>query len=247
MAESPERAATAPSKKVPAGSNESLYFRLVLKGLGHDPRGFNLWKFLKRTGEGFKVGVFGRGAGAVYEVGESENWTSLFANDLNNGRFTAERPPALHRDALAVLRNVVSVLNDSGLKAGLELLNERVPHRFTAAYSLKEGVMRNVALVDKERSMDTFSLQAVPLTDSFCQFALRDGFFLTERSGSDERLVGHPYSGVVSSYVGVPIASGEGKLYGTLCHFDFADQQIEQEEFFLLQHVGLNLPSQLLT
>jgi GAF domain-containing protein len=246
MAETPDRTAPAPLQAVPGRYKEGLYFRLIVKGLGHDPRDFNLWKFLKRSGEGSKVGVFARGVGAVYEADESASWTSVFAEDLKNGRFSPERPPALQNYALRTLREVISSFEKYGLQAGLELLNQRVPHRFTAVYRLQGGVMRNVALVDKERSMDTFSLEAVPLTDSFCQFALKDGFFLTKCSGGDQRLAGHPYSGVVGSYVGVPIAAGEYRLYGTLCHFDFADQQIAMGEFLLLQHVALNMPLPLL-
>jgi len=218
----------------------------VVTGLGHDPRSFKFWKLLKRSAEGFKVGVFGRGAGAVYEVDEAESWTTRFAEDLRSGRFSGERPPALQKDRLAVLRNVVAAFEGAGLDAGLKLLNDRVPHRFTAVYRLENGMVRNVALVDKERSMDMFALQAVPLTDSFCQFALKDGFFVTECSGGDERLLGNPHRGIVGSYVGVPIGSGGNQLYGTLCHFDFSDRQIDQEEFFLLQYTALNLPARLL-
>jgi GAF domain-containing protein len=237
--------APAPLQAVPPTSREGLYFRLVVRGLGHEPSNFRFRRFFQRSSERFKVGVFGRGSGAVYDADESESWTSQFADDLRNGHFNAERPPALGKDKLTVLRQVIAAFEKTGFDGGLQILNERVPHRFTAMYRLDAGMMRNVSLVDKERSPDTFSLQAVPLEESFCQFALRDGFFLTTRSGSDERLADHPYSGVVGSYVGVPIASGENKLYGTLCHFDLGERQIADDEFFLMQHVALFLPRRL--
>lgn len=225
---------------------EGLYFRLVVRGLGHDPRNFNFRRFFKQSGEQFKVGVFGRGSGAVYDADESGSWTSQFAEDLRSGRFGMERPPALPKNQLVVLRRVLAAFENTGLDAGLHILNEHVPHRFTSLNRLDGGVVRNVALVDKERSISMSSLQAVPIEDSFCKFALRDGGFLTTGSGSDERLAGHPYSGMVGSYVGVPIASGEEQLYGTLCHYDFGETPLPQEEFFLLQHVALLLPRRLL-
>lgn len=245
MPDSTHDTAPAPLQAVPPWTREGLYFRLLIRALGHDPGNFSFQRFLWRSGERFRIGVFGRGSGAVYVADESESWTSQFAGDLKLGRFDAERQPVLRKDMLVVLRHVIAALEESGIDAVLKLLNERVPHRFTALYRLENGFMRNVALVDKERSTDTFSLQAVPLTDSFCQFALRDGFFVTTASGSDERLVGHPYSGVVGSYVGVPISFVEYKLYGTLCHFDFVDQQIDPDEFILMQHVALSLPQRL--
>ena len=235
----------SPSLIEPKGSQD-LYFRLVVRGLGYDPKAFKWWKFVKRGGQGLKVAVFGRGSGAVYEADESDTWTSLFAEDLRGGRFSAERPPALDRQRAVVLQQVLAAFEASGLTGGLQLLNDRVPHRFSAVYRVAHGVMRNVALVDKERSLDTFALEAVPLTDSFCQFALKDGFFITNQSGSDARLVDHPYSGKVGCYVGVPLSVADQKLYGTICHFDFTPQRIDQEEFFLLQHVALKLPRGLL-
>jgi GAF domain-containing protein len=242
MPESANNAAPAPLQAVPPAAREGLYFRLLIRALGHDPSNFSFQRFLRRSGLRSKIEVFGRSSGAVYEADESGSWTSEFAADLKTGRFDAERPPVLRKDMLVVLRHVIATLEESGLDAGLKLLNEAVPHRFTALYRLDSGVMRNVALVDKERNTDSFALQAVPLTDSFCQFALRDGVFLTTASRSDERLAGHPYRGVVGSYVGVPVSLGK-TLYGTLCHLDFDEQQIDEKDFILLQHVALQLPS----
>jgi hypothetical protein len=246
MAESADDTAPAPLQSFPPRSMEGLYFRLVVRGLGHDPRNFNFRRFLRQSGERFKVGVFGQGSGAVYDADESGSWTSEFAQDLRSGRFSMERPPVLPKNQLVVLRSVLAAFEKAGLDAGLHVLNEHVPHRFTSLNRLDEGVVRNVALVDKERSISMSSLQAVPIEDSFCQFALRDGCFLTARSESDERLAGHPYRGVVGSYVGVPIASGDDRLYGTLCHFDFGETRLPHDEFFLLQHVALLLPRRLL-
>jgi hypothetical protein len=225
-------------KPVPVENNERLYFRLMLRGLGVDPKGFNIWKFAHRQGERIRVRVFGRGSAAVYDVPDSESWTSLFASDLKSGRFGLDGPPLPERDDVRAFGEIAKALETEGIGRALELLNQRVPHRFTAVYELRDNVLHNVALVDKESGAEAFSLAAVPLKDSFCQFVLRDGSFATASSANDERLAGHPYCGVVGSYVGVPVPRTGGGLYGTLCHFDFATYAIPDEEFFLLGRVA---------
>ena len=47
-------------------ANEGLYFRLLLKGLGLDPKGFRFWRFAHQQGRRMKVRVFGRRSAAVY-------------------------------------------------------------------------------------------------------------------------------------------------------------------------------------
>lgn len=71
----------------------------------------------------------------------------------------------------------------------------------------------------------------VPLEESFCQFVLRDGVFRTSDTGSESMLDGHKYQGVLLSYTGVPIVDGDGKLYGTLCHFDALKRDLTEEDF----------------
>lgn len=90
-------------------------------------------------------------------------------------------------------------LDQGGLAAGLQFLNQRVPHRFTGVYLLKDGVLHNVELFDKRAEVPAEALLAVPLTSSFCQFVLRDGFMLIGDSGKDGRLNGHPYQGILNS------------------------------------------------
>lgn len=83
----------------------------------------------------------------------------------------------------------------------------------------------------------------MPLKDSFCQFVLRDGLFLTQDSGSDPRLASHPYSGIVGCYVGVPIRNREEKLAGTLCHFDLDSHEIDDDEYLLLDRAARLMPA----
>jgi GAF domain-containing protein len=85
-------------------------------------------------------------------------------------------------------------------------------------------------------------LESVPLGDSFCQFTLRDGRFLTASSAADTRLDGHPYQGVMESYIGLPLARADGELFGTFCHFDLAGRPVNDEEYAFLTQVAAVLP-----
>ena len=96
--------------------------------------------------------------------------------------------------------------------------------------------------IDWPRNRKDGSLQAVPLGESFCQFVLRDGFFRVSRTTGMEALDGHPHQGVMESYVGLPLMSSPDKMFGTLCHFDFAERTLPDEEFAFLQRVARLLP-----
>lgn len=139
-------------------------------------------------------------------------------------------------------------LKKGGLEAGLWFLNQRVSHRFTAIYRLEEMVLHNVELVDKvEDDFDRSGLQAVPLGDSFCQFVMRDGLFRTSQTTGMDMLNGHPFQSVLESYVGLPLMSAPDKMFGTLCHFDFGEQTLSDEEFNFLQRAARLLPRYLQT
>ena len=135
-----------------------------------------------------------------------------------------------------------SALTSRGPADALAYLNDGVPHRYSALYRIDGQILRNVLLHDKKGELRPDFLAAVPFESSFCQFVLRDGVFLTDDSGSDSRLAGHPYQGVMVSYHGVPLISNAGELIGTLCHFDVAQHGLSDGEFELLQRAGRAFP-----
>lgn len=221
---------------------EARQFELLLKRSGADPGAFHLRKLAQPDGSHYKVRVVGRGAATVYEATLPGEWTGRFAADLDRGLFGiqgAAPPPARIAD---VLRLVERELAQRGVAAAMQVMNARVPHRFTGVYRLDGPMLRNVVLCDKHRHLEPVDLKVVPFKDSFCQFVLRDSIFVTTDSGHDERLAGHPYGGVVGCYAGVPIARTPTSLDGTLCHFDLASHSIEDDEFLLLQEVAKLLP-----
>lgn len=134
-------------------------------------------------------------------------------------------------------------LERSGVQEGLHLLNDRVPHRYTAVYQLEGNLLRNLYLHDKQGEVRPEFLAEVDMGTSFCQFVLRDGCFLTDNSAFDTRLDGHPYQGVMVAYHGVPLLGNDGRLTGTLCHFDTVPRGLSNEEFAYLQRAARVLPA----
>ncbi|NML85602.1 GAF domain-containing protein [Polaromonas sp.] len=140
------------------------------------------------------------------------------------------------------LTELLEELQRKGLEAGLSVLNQRVPHRFTAVFKFDGAMMRNVAIIDKLGEVVPESIKVIPFENSFCQFVLRDGSFTTHDSAVDDRLQGHVYKGVLNTYVGLPISKNNGELFGTLCHFDFAPLDLPESEFQFLNQAVKVLP-----
>ncbi|CAN7564365.1 guanylate cyclase [Acidovorax sp. LjRoot129] len=140
-----------------------------------------------------------------------------------------------------VIQRYLAVLEAEG-PAGLQFLNERVPHRYSAVYRLEGGTLRNEFVFDKLGQLTPEFLQVVPLGDSFCQFVLREGIFQTTNTSIDARLLGHKYQGVVGSYHGLPLVDNFGELYGTICHFDIDAHDLSDHEFAVLKQAAKVLP-----
>ncbi|QNP48799.1 hypothetical protein [Diaphorobacter aerolatus] len=133
------------------------------------------------------------------------------------------------------LQNLEQVLEQSGIQAGITLLNARVAHRYTCVYQLKGNVLKSLYLCDKLGELTPESLQSVPLEDSFCQFMLRDGIFATFSSSHDERVDDVKAADAFEAYVGVPLLDRFGDLFGTLCHIDRKALDLSAEEFSILE------------
>ena len=130
---------------------------------------------------------------------------------------------------------------NGGLRGGLLFLNQRVKHRCTVMYSLRGDKLELVELVDKLGDPTTAVPAPVTLSQSFCQITLQDGQLATSDSAGDIRLNGKTYQGVIKSYVGLPLSRSTGTLFGTLCHYDFDQQTIDDDEFQFLQQAAVIL------
>ena len=144
----------------------------------------------------------------------------------------------MNQDDLTQFEQAVA---QGGLAAALLFLNRRVSHRCTVVYGVDGDNLKMIELVDKQADPDTAVPAPVQLAQSFCQVTLRDGPLNTSDSGPDKRFDDKTYQGVIKSYVGLPLSRAPGTFFGTLCHYDFAEQPIDNEEFEFLQKAAVVL------
>ncbi|MGJ7543160.1 GAF domain-containing protein [Variovorax sp. LT1R16] len=134
---------------------------------------------------------------------------------------------------------VCGALRTQGLDAALGVLNQTIGHRYSAVYAMADAQrLVNVGFFDKQHEAIPPNLRSVAYNQSFCQYAIRDGQFRTENSARDTRLDGNVYQGVLNSYHAVPLVSMQGRVLGTICHFDTAALALPDEDFELLRLVA---------
>lgn len=134
---------------------------------------------------------------------------------------------------------VCNTLRSHGLDAALGVLNRPLRHRYTAVYWMADAQrLVNLGFFDKQGAPIPPDLRSVAYNQSFCQFAIRDGQFRTENSSLDTRLDGNIYQGVLNSYHAVPLVSMQGRMLGTISHFDTAALSLDDEDFDLLRLVA---------
>jgi GAF domain-containing protein len=61
----------------------------------------------------------------------------------------------------------------------------------------------------------------------------------------DERVRNHPKQATVRSYCGVPLLDRNGKMFGSICHFDFKPGRISDRDVELLEYMARLLQDQL--
>lgn len=144
----------------------------------------------------------------------------------------------IHDLVNASLSAFAETMRTGGIASGLSFLNARVPHRCTGVYQLEGMNIRSVYLYDRKGELLPESLGSVPLNESFCEHALRDGMFLTSDSSLDERVNGSLMKGVVIAYCGIPLLDRSGTLFGSLCHFDYVPRTLPSDEFAFLQEAA---------
>jgi len=116
-----------------------------------------------------------------------------------------------------------------GLQVAMRWLNSRVPYRFTAIFAFDGDMLRNVCFVDKE-DPDVTTCMDQPILDSYCTYIHRSGkTFSVERASTDGRVVGHSKRESYQCYYGVPLFDANGKILGTVCHFDIQPQSVIED------------------
>ena len=111
-------------------------------------------------------------------------------------------------------------------------------HRFTALYRFDKDSLHNLYFFDRENPAQT-STPDIPVMASYCVFVRNSGHvFSTPDALQDERVRGHPKRHEVQSYVGVPLLDQDGKMFGSVCHFDIRPVAISDESVHLLEEIG---------
>lgn len=130
------------------------------------------------------------------------------------------------------------ILKTTGVRSALKFLNSISSHRFTAIFRFEGDTLRNLHLVDRdnpkiERCPD------LPVLDSYCVYVRNTSKpFLLDDSLEDDQVQGHPKRKEVRSYCGIPLMDEDGKLFGTICHFDFKPIACTPDEALLLDEVA---------
>lgn len=137
-----------------------------------------------------------------------------------------------------VLAELKVAFAQEGVRGAIMLLNSLTPHRFTSLYRFDDVTLRNVTFFDRENPT-VESCEDIPVEASYCVF-VRDlaAKFLIEHAERDERVNNHPKQAVVQCYCGVPLLNSEGKMFGTICHFDFKPGRITERDVELLEYMA---------
>ena len=148
-------------------------------------------------------------------------------------RFTAPGPaPAVPTaEAFAAFERA---LHGSGARAALAYLVSLTRYRFIGTFRFSGG-MANAAIHYDRENPDLTRIDAVPESATYCCF-VRDskGSFTTVDALEDPRLAQHVARDAVRAYCGVPVMDAEGRLLGTLCHYDQVPRNADELDMPLL-------------
>lgn len=138
-------------------------------------------------------------------------------------------------DSRAKLR---TILSSQGMRTGLIFLNGLTEHRFTALYLFNKETLNNQCFFDRENPT-LESTPDIPVMASYCVF-VRDSrnIFTTPDSLQDDRVLCHPKRQEVRSYCGVPLCDESGKMFGSICHFDFRPMPISDANVELMEAIA---------
>lgn len=163
-------------------------------------------------------------------------------------RFTRD-PAGLGPDAEdAAVRAVEHRLRNAGVPCALEFLNARTRFRYTGLYRLVPPRLHNVALFDRENPAVAMAGVVCEMRETYCALTSAGNVpFQVTDAPNDARLVEHPARLAVQSYGGVPVRDVDGRVLGTLCHFDGRPRLLPAGELELLERVAPSFAGWLLS
>ena len=131
------------------------------------------------------------------------------------------------------------MLDTNGMCGALGLLNARTRYRFTGLYRADPPMLRNEYLFDRENPSISLGGDVNPLDHTYCGIvAATHAPFISIDARTDARLTNHPARDSVVSYVGVPVRNANGRIFGSLCHFDLRPRILPLDELAVLESIS---------
>ena len=136
------------------------------------------------------------------------------------------------------LRELRSILDRGDVRAAIIFLNGLTEHRFTSLYRFDDETLTNLYFFDRD-DPNQESTPSIPVMASYCVFvrSTRRTFTIPDAL-HDDRVRGHPKRQELQSYCGVPLLDEGGKMFGTICHYDFRPIPITDPNVWLLEEVA---------
>ena len=143
------------------------------------------------------------------------------------------------------LTHLKAILAEEGIRAAISYVNSLTTHRFTSFFRFEGETLKNVFFFDRLHP-ETQTCEEIPVQASYCVFVRDSGApFSTANSLDDRRVIAHVKRTSIQSYCGVPLLDRDGKMFGTICHFDLLPGVISNENVELLERMAGLLQPQL--
>ncbi len=130
------------------------------------------------------------------------------------------------------------LLDADGLRYALYSILRLTDYRFISVFRLEDGMIRSLAHVDRE-DLSVQETETSAESASYCCYVRsEDGPFVVVDALVDPRVEDHAKRPDLRAYCGIPIASADGRLLGTLCHYDIVPRDPAQLNNELLAQVA---------
>lgn len=131
-----------------------------------------------------------------------------------------------------------AALVKGGIREAVVFLNSLTSHRFTSLYKFDNATLRNLTFFDRQHPEQN-SCDDIPVEASYCVY-VRDSSskFLVEHAELDQRVINHPKRDSIQFYCGVPLTNEDGKMIGTICHFDVKPSRIADLDVDLMEYLA---------
>lgn len=135
-------------------------------------------------------------------------------------------------------RVFTKLLEAHGLRYALYSILRLTDYRCVSVFRLHDGMIRSLAHVDREDLAVQETTLSAESASYCCYVRTEGGPFTIVDSLLDPRVEGHDKQQTLRAYCGVPITSADGRLLGTLCHYDLVPRDPAQLNAALLAQVS---------